>query len=445
MKRVLESHEIDVHDDKIYHRAKRQISEEPIDINEDLETTFNTKLPDINVDCQEAIFQYLNFNDLLNIVDAHKDFLKAAGFIYSRLYKAKPIKINLSSCILKGHFGTHTIKSDCIELSDYRICSQFISNFGDRIKKLSIKFNSLNKYFFDGEVLAQTNKFCANSLVELRITDCQHFPSEAFTQPFTEVRCLSMTNCKLPFGDDELYRLFPCLNRLELQGNTVMYPSFIEHNIPELEHLSLNFKSNRLSSQNFLTALCYNQQLSSLNLMTRIDAALLHSISELSPNLRDLQFGITSGGSGDEISINFRSVEKLTLTTGRNSFKGVSITFDQLRELVIKVDDRYESDITDFITQNTLLTKLTIIAPSWNAIELTDFEVVTLGESLNLTELILKRCHISSNAASDLMNVCKMLRTFEFDQLYPEEELVLDVNDNWKWTIVNGSVQCERQ
>lgn len=411
------------------------------------ETTFNTTLTDVNVDCQEVIFQYLNLPDLLNIVEAHKDFVEAARIIYSRCYKGKTVKIN-GTCWTMGESRiTHTIKSDCIEIKDQRCFAQITSNFGDRIKKLSINFYNSNpiKRFFNEEIHDQINKFCVDSLVQLNLENCEHFSSEAFQQPFTTLCCLTMKNCELPFTSDNFYRLFPCLNRLELTRNTAIHPNFIECHIPTLEHLTLD--SNKgFSTENILIALYYNQQLSNLHLVTHFNSKFLQSINILMPNLRNLQLVILSYKFTDEMPLNFKSVEKFTLTVDHGPFIDMSIGFEQLKELVIQINGSYGHDFTDFITKNQELTKLTIIAPSWNAIKLTDSDADKLGKPIHLTELILRFCHISNVAASDLMNNCKMLKRFQFARNKTENDLILYVDKReWKWTIANGSVLCERR
>lgn len=423
-------------------------NDDKIDINIDSEMIFNTKLTDINFDCQEAVFQFLSLSDLLNVANTDERFLEAVRIVYSRLYKTKTVRINLNA--MTSSFATHNIKSDCIEVYDRNFISRLLSTFGDRIKKLSISMKtSSNRFISFFDIQAQINQFCASSLVELSIQNCEHFPSEAYIQPFTELRCLSMQNCKIPFKTDEFSRFFPCLNRFELVGNTVINPDFIEQNFCGLEHLVLECDpDNGFSSQNILVALCLNQQLSSLHLTPRLGWKFLRSINESSPGLRNLQLAISSYEFISGGSINFKNVEKLTLTVDRDPFKdSMSLKFDQLKELEVRVDDGGGNGVINFIVENgAKLNKLTIVAPSWNTIELSDLDITTIGENLHLSELTLQRCCISNHAASDIMNNSKELRKFQFEQMDPKKKLILNIkNDDWKWTCVGGSVYCERR
>ncbi|XP_055325661.1 uncharacterized protein LOC129579544 [Sitodiplosis mosellana] len=444
-KRVLENHQGET--DPEPKRQKLELSIGTVS-DRNSEMIFNTELIDLNGDCQEAIFQHLDLVDLLNIAESHVNFLKAAGYMYSRLYKDKTIRINGKRCAMGVFFKTHTIKTDYIEVNDHHLCSQLLSIFGGHIKNLSINFNNtapIERFFNDG-VQAQINEFCSSSLVELTIENCQHFSSEAFMRPFREVRYLSMQNCKLPFDTDEFYRIFPCLTRLELLKNTAVNPSFIEQHIPGLEHLALEVNYKGFTQKNILTALCFNQQLSRLYLMSHVNTELLHSINELIPNLQHLQLVILFGQfTGDKL-INFKHVQKVKLTTDCDPFIDIPMKFDQLKELDIVANGGYEDGFINFIIRNKHLTKLSITAPSWNEIELSDSDVTTLGQELNLTELTFQRCYITDNVAIDLMNDCKVLRKLQFDLMEPSEELNLNIKHN-DWNVINvsGTVQCERR
>lgn len=55
--------------------------------NENAETLFRaTKITYLNTHCMEAIFHYLGFNDLLNVVESSKQFYTAACEVYKRKY-----------------------------------------------------------------------------------------------------------------------------------------------------------------------------------------------------------------------------------------------------------------------------------------------------------------------------------------------------------------------
>lgn len=56
--------------------------------NEIFETT---KITDLNTHCMEAVFKYLGFNDLVNIVESSKQFYTAACEIYRRNFASQPL------------------------------------------------------------------------------------------------------------------------------------------------------------------------------------------------------------------------------------------------------------------------------------------------------------------------------------------------------------------
>lgn len=47
------------------------------------------KITDLNTDCMEAIFMYLSFTDLSNIVESSKQFHTAAFEVYQKNYASK--------------------------------------------------------------------------------------------------------------------------------------------------------------------------------------------------------------------------------------------------------------------------------------------------------------------------------------------------------------------
>lgn len=438
----MENSEMDVYVGLIDCESNRSKLEMPIDINKD-DMMFDTNLNDLNVDCQESIFQYLNLSDLLNISETDDDFTEAANIIYRRLYKNKLIRIDKNVCGFGHYPNTHTIKSGCIIVHNQRFYSRLLSNFGNSIKKLSINLKMKNYFNEIEDIQAQINKYCAKSLVEFNIENCQHFTSKAFVKPFSQVCALSLTNCVLQFTADEFNRLFPCLIRLELLKNKMKseHSVFIEQNFPNLKHWTLDHKG--FSRQNILMALFFNQQLSSLHLMTTVDSKFLHLINELSPNLRNLQLVISSYDFTEDFSINFKNVEKMKLSV-HGPFKNLPINFDQLKELEINVNDGYYHGFIDFIIQNVNLIKLTIDTPCWIVMNTDDIDVKLIGQNLNLTELSLKRCRISDDAASYLMNSGKLLKKLQFRQMDPTEQLELNINkDKWKVDVDHGLVQCE--
>lgn len=49
----------------------------------------NTEITDLNGDCLEFIFEYLEFTDLLNIADSSKCFFNPACIVYKRKFGSK--------------------------------------------------------------------------------------------------------------------------------------------------------------------------------------------------------------------------------------------------------------------------------------------------------------------------------------------------------------------
>lgn len=50
-----------------------------------------TKITDLNTDCMEAIFEYLEFNDLLHVAESNKLFQTAVCRVFQRNYAKKAL------------------------------------------------------------------------------------------------------------------------------------------------------------------------------------------------------------------------------------------------------------------------------------------------------------------------------------------------------------------
>lgn len=51
----------------------------------------STKITDLNNDCLEVLFEYLHFDDLLNIVEASNQFYSPVCLVYKRKYAEKDL------------------------------------------------------------------------------------------------------------------------------------------------------------------------------------------------------------------------------------------------------------------------------------------------------------------------------------------------------------------
>lgn len=397
-----------------------------------------TKFIDINVDCQEAIFQYLTISDLVNVVETHANLTEAAGIVFTKSYKSKTFKINGMRCAFGGSYTTHVIKMNCIEINDQRLCSNVLQHFGAHIKRISINYHGLEssqKFIRNFHTELQT--FCKDTLISLEIKNCCAF---LIDQTFVALRELIINNSIL---QSHAKQLFPNLNRLQLLGNSVNGCTILEHNYPDLDHLALEISLKSFSPTTVLSALHRYQHISSLHLVaSEVDWSFFHLVSELTNNLRSLHLHICSIDfidqldQPDQLMVLFKSITKIEITMDRDPFDDLQLNFVGIKELSLIVNANIGPGFIDFITRNHQLENLTIIAPNWNDIKLTDIDLHTITtQLLHLRELELRNCSVPVAAALRLPHECVTLKRFGFTRANKiSQKIVRLLEQDWSMT-----------
>lgn len=77
---------------------------EPIQISSDIH--ISTKITNLNTECMESIFEHLEMNDLLNVVDSNKQFYAAAFQVFRRKYKNTYFILGSDINYIKRYFLT---------------------------------------------------------------------------------------------------------------------------------------------------------------------------------------------------------------------------------------------------------------------------------------------------------------------------------------------------
>ncbi|XP_055306227.1 uncharacterized protein LOC129570583 [Sitodiplosis mosellana] len=399
--------------------------------------------------CEKVDVQRLSFAELVDRVSSNKDLIDEFGLEFCRL-SHQSIKIYGRRCVEGSFLFTHKAKPGCMEIYERDLCFKMLQNFGCFITKIVIDFEGLKSVDkFNQYIQNEVNDFCAKSLIELELHNCRQASFDELTHPFPDVQRVCFKNCHLECTADDLKRLFPVVNRLEVLGCTMAYTGCIEQSFVNLQHLSVQLTKGGLSKETILAALCFNQQLSSLHLVAHVDSTLLHSISQVTPLLQCLHLHILSYNFNDGKQTHFGNVEKLMITLDGGPFINLPIWFDHLTELEVTVNDGLHERFSEFISRNEKLIKLTIVAPSWNQIELYDNGMAILAEKLTyLTDFTLQRCTISLVAAVNFMRKAKMLRDFRFsvtNKLESKQLLLLQIENTWKLTNDKNLYQCERR
>lgn len=126
--------------------------------------SMKTKITDVNSDCLEKIFEYLDIDDLLHVADSNKWLQISAGSVFCHKFGQQ--KVQLTDIYPK--YGAVFQRDGTIVVGGLKTCLQLLRCFGEFVKNLDISFvDSTKKHHF---LMDQyINEFCADSLIELRV------------------------------------------------------------------------------------------------------------------------------------------------------------------------------------------------------------------------------------------------------------------------------------
>lgn len=264
------------------------------------------QLVDINEDCLQAIFEYLNVRNLINVAETDDRFIPAACSVFSRYHRKKSVSV----CFYDEENANELV----IEASTTVI---FLRHFGHLISKLSLYHLSI----IDPDAAIQLSifKHCSTSLAELSLNLFEEKDFHAIEQPFTNVKRLSINKCWLNSNLSLLSKWFPDLSSLSLNCVYQLHSQTIAH-FPQLKHLKIIDHFNDIDLGTINKMLHCNPQLESLVFERDCNANFLQSITKSLPQLQELELWVPNDrfrSFGKQI-VRFESVKKLKLT-GRNT------------------------------------------------------------------------------------------------------------------------------
>lgn len=127
------------------------------------------KLMDLNIDCLETNFEYLNLGNLLNVADSNTRLRKATHFVFVRRYQNKKIRFQ-DMRISQNRLIT--IDKDRIIINDIKSGLQLLRCFGSLIREIDVQcYNSKYRWLYK-YVLIYIQKYCNNSLTKFFIEFC---------------------------------------------------------------------------------------------------------------------------------------------------------------------------------------------------------------------------------------------------------------------------------
>lgn len=163
-----------------------------VDKVNDANTT--TKLTDVNTDCLQIVFNYLNLRDLLNIADANKYVKSAAELIFVRIFGKKTIFLRVMFAYSEEMLEMSQQK---IEINALKTSLQLMRCFGALISKLEYDYSIESFPKHRNELDWYINKYCAESLTDIEFFTISEEVFENIEKPFLNVKSVGFNYCTL--------------------------------------------------------------------------------------------------------------------------------------------------------------------------------------------------------------------------------------------------------
>lgn len=220
------------------------------------EQTEVKSLANINYDCLERIFDFLDSDSLLNVASTCKRLQIAATVKFGFDHGSKQIHLYLDDNLQKVPNEKDVIVDRCA-------CLPFLRCFGSKIKKLYI-YNDNQENSQVVMVEQYILEYCIDSLTDILIYKCTPFSNEITGKPFKNVVSISIYDTNmLNHQFANLAKCFPNARELLFCGVNIDEP--IDVTFPHLEHMYIDMYVG-MAFKKFAKLLHANRQLQSLKL-----------------------------------------------------------------------------------------------------------------------------------------------------------------------------------
>lgn len=196
-----------------------------------------TKFTDLVYDVEYLILDHLNLKDLINLAKAIPRSALVANDIFRKNYKDYNVDIHCANPA--GSPIKEISSSKRIQLFNFGQVVDILKMFGLHIQRLEIKTSKIISE--NSAIINEYVNEYASSLTHLDLETIKEDTFEQFTSPFNEVKELAFTTFtkRLRTGPFTLSQLFPKLRRLALLLYMGTNYTFINTEIPHLEHLRI--------------------------------------------------------------------------------------------------------------------------------------------------------------------------------------------------------------
>lgn len=258
-----------------------------MEAEENVKSSHQTKIVDIDNDCLECVFEFLEFRDLINLAEANKFLQVAAKIVFGRKLKRKMVVVEIQKSCVTSDIENY---DDAIRIRDSMLAVQTIRHFGQRISKIVLIIktdSSLREKFF-----AHANEYCHKTLNILHIFGDHSNVFGAVKHPFEFVEEFWTEKGTIGPGCEHFTKLFPRLRHLMFKDNDILDWNYICETFPNLYTFALNnqykWLPNFFHEDEFERITTLNPHLQSFQLDTYFNPGIWLLIKEQLKNLNSI-------------------------------------------------------------------------------------------------------------------------------------------------------------
>ncbi|XP_031629973.1 uncharacterized protein LOC116345067 [Contarinia nasturtii] len=368
---------------RVQHRNEQHPKRRRIN-NEDTTNNDNKmRLINLNIDCLENIFKYLEFHDLLSLANANKKLKPAIDLTFSQNYGKLRFKIaDLEVFTPRDEYddplyffpdGKISILNMIISLRSLRCFGHLITDFGVHYDHGSIFYDEVDiseSAKRQKEMNRYIHKYLSTeSVTKLKfgVISKKDFKMITAKKTFPKVKTIKLSsdeNVELK----EFVRLFPMLTNLKVYPEHLISPGCIIPQFPQLTRLEIkmNYEKVRRSGKNSIaTFLRMNPQIQSLDISFNVDGFILKAIGQQLKQLNSLRIffyymdhvQLSDDYKNDIIHL---STKNITFETygSRKNLPSIPLSCEQLEVFYLKTSCHLNSEFIDFLSRNSSITEL---------------------------------------------------------------------------------------
>lgn len=230
----------------------------------------STKITDLNYDCLEKIFDYMDFNTFFNMALSNKSLQRSAVLAFKRKFGNNEFRLLPATAL-----DLRPIKIISISIVGLKNCLQFVRCFGETITDLIIE-KALNKKA-NYRLKQYIQQYCSNTLTKIYFGQ-NAIDHDSFQQPFNKVDFIEVCDysnlicCAHWFPNiRSLSVAAPMRNFYEHNETDYLRikedPDYLTINFPQLQHIKLDLTIPIGMTRRLDRLLGANQQLQSIVLL----------------------------------------------------------------------------------------------------------------------------------------------------------------------------------